>query len=407
MHGDFVMDHNKVVELEDRYYSSGYQKLPVAIVKGKGSIVWDIEGKEYIDCMSGYGVAILGHCNPFVVEAIKRQAERLITCHCSLYNDVRAELLEKMMKLVPKGLEKVFLSSSGAEAVETALKLARRHTGKHEVIAMMGSFHGKTFGALSATWSQKYRGPFEPLLPGFKFVPFGDLNKVKEKVSDKTAAIIVEPIQGEGGVHLPPDGFLQGLRELCDKRGILLIFDEIQCGFGRTGKLWACEHWGVIPDVLCAGKGFAGGIPIGVTFSKDEVMSSLKVGEHSSTFGGNPIACAASLAALEYLVKNDLIRRAAKVGTIFKSGLVDIQRRYKVVRDVRGLGLMLALELRFDIKDVLLNGIKEGLLMLYSGRNIVRLLPPLIINEQEVKKAVDILSKVIAIEEENKLRPRL
>ena len=401
------MDHNKVVELEDRYYSSGYQKLPVAIVKGKGSIVWDIEGKEYIDCMSGYGVAILGHCNPFVVEAIKRQAERLITCHCSLYNDVRAELLEKMMKLVPKGLEKVFLSSSGAEAVETALKLARRHTGKHEVIAMMGSFHGKTFGALSATWSQKYRGPFEPLLPGFKFVPFGDLNKVKEKVSDKTAAIIVEPIQGEGGVHLPPDGFLQGLRELCDKRGILLIFDEIQCGFGRTGKLWACEHWGVIPDVLCAGKGFAGGIPIGVTFSKDEVMSSLKVGEHSSTFGGNPIACAASLAALEYLVKNDLIRRAAKVGTIFKSGLVDIQRRYKVVRDVRGLGLMLALELRFDIKDVLLNGIKEGLLMLYSGRNIVRLLPPLIINEQEVKKAVDILSKVIAIEEENKLRPRL
>jgi len=237
-----------VFEVEDLRLAPTYRKLPVALVKGRGCRVWDVEGREYLDCMSGYGVALVGHCHPRVVEAIKRQAEELITCHGSLYSQARAAFLERLFKLLPRGLDKAFLCNSGAEAVECALKLARKFTGRRGVVAMVRSYHGKTMGALSATWDPKYRAPFEPLVPGFKFVPYGRVDKLREAVDEDTAAVILEPIQGESGVIIPPPDFLRQVREVCDERGALMVLDEVQTGLGRTGRMWAFEHFGVVPD---------------------------------------------------------------------------------------------------------------------------------------------------------------
>ncbi len=372
-------------------------------MKGQGAILWDIKGKEYIDCMGGYGVAIVGHCNKKVIDAINEQSKRLITCHCSLYNDVRANLLEKIVKISPKGLDEVYLCNSGAEAVECALKLARRYSGKPEFIAMTRGYHGKTLGALSATWNQKYRSPFLPLIPEIKFAPFGDADKVREAVTEKTGAIIVEPIQGESGIYVAPDGFLKELREICDEKNITLIFDEIQTGFGRTGKMWACEHWNVVPDVICLAKGMAGGLPLGATLAKREIMSAFKTGDHTSTFGGNPLSCAAACATIDYILEENLIERAANLGMIFKKRLEGIKANHRIVRDVRGLGLMLGMELRFDIKNILIKGIERGLIMLYSGKNILRFLPPLVISEEKIHKAMDILELTVSEDEKLKI----
>ncbi len=398
------MSSSSITELEDRLMANTYQKIPVTIVKGRGAKVWDIEGREYVDCMAGYGVALVGHCHPKVVEAIKRQAERLLSCHASLYNDVRAEFLEKLVKLTPKGLDKAFLSNSGAEAVECALKLARKFTGRKGIVAMVRSYHGKTMGALSATWESKYRAPFEPLVPGFKFVPFGRADRLREAVDEETAAVIVEPIQGESGVILPPEGYLKEVREICDEKGALLIFDEVQTGLGRTGKMWASEHWAVVPDIMCLAKAVAGGVPMGVTVARSDVMSSFKLGEHSSTFGGNPLACAAASAVLDVLVEEKLPERAVEVGGYFKQRLQELCGGLKLVREVRGLGLMLAVELRFNvIPRVIPNAASKGLLALYSGLNTVRLLPPLVIEREEVDRACEVISQVLA-EEASRMR---
>jgi acetylornithine/LysW-gamma-L-lysine aminotransferase len=373
------------------------------IVKGRGSILWDINGKEYIDCMGGYGVAIVGHCNPKVISAVEAQLNKLITCHGSLYNDARANLLEKITKISPKGLDGVYLCNTGAEAVECALKLARRYTGKPEVIAMTRSYHGKTLGALSATWNQKYRTPFMPLVPEIKFAPFGDAEKVGEAITEKTGAIIVEPIQGESGIYVAPDGFLKELREICDEKDIVLIFDEIQTGFGRTGKMWACEHWNIIPDVICMAKGIAGGFPLGATLAKREVMSAFRTGDHTSTFGGNPLSCAASCATIDYILEENLVERATSLGIVFKDRLNKIKDKCRIVRDVRGLGLMLAMELKFDIRNILMKGINRGLIMLYSGKNILRFLPPLVISEKQIHRAMDILDALVSEDEKSRI----
>lgn len=387
---------------EDTYLANVYQRFPITLARGKGAKVWDNNGREYIDCMGGYGVALVGHCNDKVVKAIKEQSEKLITCHSSCYNDARLAFLQKLISAAPKGLSKVYLSNSGAEATEAAIKIARKYTKKPGIVAMVGSFHGKTMGALSVTYAQKYRESFAPLLEGVKFVPFGDAAKLREATDEKTGAVIVEPVQGESGIHVAPDGYLQEVRSICDSKGMVLIFDEIQSGLGRTGKLWAGEHWDVAPDIMCLAKGIAGGVPMGATLARQEVMDSLKLGEHSSTFGGNPLACAAGRAALECIVDDGLMDNARSVGKYFKEGLLALKDKHKIIREVRGLGLMLAAELRFEVKDILFDGINEGLLMLYSGKNIIRLLPPLVIDEKMVSTALSIMDKVLSKEEERR-----
>src|SRR5512135_1199484 len=313
------MNEQEIINAENRLMANVFAKKPIVITRGKGATVWDINDKEYLDCTSSYGVALFGHCHPRIVEAICNQAKRLMSCHAGYYNDKRAEFLMKITNITPKGLNKVFLSNSGAESVECALKLARKYTGKPEIIAVMGAFHGKTMGALSATWDKKYREPFIPLVPEIKHVPPDNLEKMREAITEKTAAVLVEPIRGEGGVRVPPEGYLKGLKELCDEKHLLLMFDEVQTGFGRTGKLFACEHWGVTPDVMCLAKPLAGGLPLGATVAREEVMSALKLGDHSTTFSGNPLVCAAGCAAIEVLLEEKMVERAAKQGARLKA----------------------------------------------------------------------------------------
>ena len=387
---------------EDQFIGNLYQRFPINISRGKGAKVWDNDGREYIDCMAGYGVALVGHCNDRVVRAIKGQIDKLIVCHMSAYNDTRLEFLKKLSGISPIGLSKVFFSNSGAESVEAALKFARRYTGKPGIIAMTGGYHGKTLGALSVTYNDKYRKPFMPLLDSVKFVPYNDRLRMDEEIDESIGTVILEPIQGETGIIIPPDELLQKIREVCTNRKVVLIYDEIQSGLGRTGKMWAGEHWNTAPDIMCLAKGIGGGIPMALTLAKPEIIDSMKIGEHSSTFGGNPVACSAASAVIDALIDDRLVENAAHVGKYFKDGLLDLKDRHKIVREVRGLGLMIALELRFDVRNVLLDGIQNGILMLYSGRNIVRLLPPLVIDESMVSAALEKIDSVLAKEEERK-----
>lgn len=390
---------NGYMEAEDEYGSTAFQKFPLTIVRGKGATVWDDSGREYLDCMAGYGVAIVGHCNPAVVEAIKRQSEKLITCHGSFYNDARADFLEKLARVSPKGLDKALLTNSGAETNEAAIKLARRHTGRKRIISMMGGFHGKTFGALSATWNRKYREPFMPLLDHFDFARYGDADSLRSMVDVDTAAVIAEPIQGETGVIVPPPGYFKQVKEICTSSGALLIMDEIQTGLGRTGRMWASEHWGIVPDIMCVSKGLAGGIPFGAALTTKEVMSSLKRGEHSSTFAGNPLACAAASATLSFISGENLPFQAEVKGKVLKDNLSHITAGHRLVREVRGIGLMLAVETRVDIHESLLAAIKRGVIFAYSGRDSFRLLPPLVIDESQIQRAAEVLGGVVADEE--------
>jgi acetylornithine/LysW-gamma-L-lysine aminotransferase len=387
---------------EDRYVGALYQRFPVNIAKGKGTRVWDTAGKEYIDCMGGYGVALIGHCNDRVVNAIKRQAEILITAHMSTYNDTRLRFMEKIASVAPPSLNKIFFANSGAESVEAALKFARKYSGRHGVIAMNGGYHGKTFGALSVTHSEKYRKSFMPLLDGVKFVPYSDPSLLEEVIDDTIGCVILEPIQGETGIIVPPDDLLPKIREICNRRNLVLIFDEIQSGLGRTGKMWAGQNWNTTPDIMCLAKGIAGGIPMGLVLAKQEIMDTMKLGEHSSTFGGSPIACAAGTATMEALIDDKLIDNAAKMGVHFKEGLNRLQEKHKIIRQVRGIGMMLGVELRFDVKDILFDGIRRGVLILYSGRNILRLLPPLVMDETTVSRVVDIIDIILTNEEKRR-----
>jgi acetylornithine/LysW-gamma-L-lysine aminotransferase len=387
---------------EDQYLANLYQRFPINIALGKDAYVWDTSGKEYVDCMGGYGVALVGHCNNRVVKAVKDQAEKLIICHMSAYNDTRLRFLQKLSRLAPEGLNKTFFSNSGAEAVEAALKFSRKYSGKTGIIAMNGAYHGKTFGALSITHNEKYRRSFMPLLSGVKFVPYNDSSKLEGAIDDNIGTVILEPIQGETGIIVPPDGLIQRIREICNRRKLVLIFDEIQTGLGRTGKMWAGQNWGTTPDIMCLAKGIAGGVPMGLTLVKPEIMEVMKVGEHSSTFAGSPLACAAGIATLDALVEDKLVENASSTGKYFKNGLLALGDRHKIIREVRGLGMMLAVEIRFDVRDILLDGIRNGLLMLYSGRNIIRLLPPLVIDEKTVARALEMMDQLFTNEEQRR-----
>jgi len=385
------------IELESRYTSGFYPKRELVVVRGQGARVWDEQGREYIDCMSGHGVAIVGHCNPAVVEAICKQANTLITCAEVFYNDVRARLLERLISIAPQGLERAFLCNSGAEAIEAALKLARLSTGRPNIVAMMRSFHGRTFGALSATWEPEYREPFLPLVPGFSHVPYNKLDALRQAVDENTAAVIVEVVQGEGGVNPGSGEYLQGVRQVCDERGALLIVDEVQTGFGRTGKLFACQHYDLKPDLMCLAKGIAGGVPMGAVLFGSKVQH-IKPGLHGSTFGGNPLACAAALAAIDYILANDLPAQAARKGAWALERLGRIQA--PLIRQVRGLGLMIGIELRQRVTPYLRALMEEGVLALPAGKTVLRLLPPLVISDEDLATACDAVERVLVAKAE-------
>jgi len=384
---------------EDQYLGNLYQRFPVTIEKGLGSHVWDTDNNEYIDCMGGYGVALVGHRNERVVNAIKSQIDKVITVHSSFYNKTREEFLQTLIDIAPSGLSQVHLNNSGAESIEAAIKFARKFTGKKKMVAMKGSYHGKSMGALSLTFNPKYREPFQPLVEKVSFSPYGDVNALRDVVDKDTAFVILEPIQGESGIHVPPEGFLQEVRKICDENDSLLIFDEIQSGLGRTGSMWASEHWKTVPDIMCLAKGIAGGVPMGVTLVRPDILAVMKKGEHSSTFGGNPLACAAGTATLQALTQDGLIENAKSVGEKFSNGLEELKSKHPIIREVRGKGLMIGVELKFEVKDILMEGIKNGLLLLYSGRNILRFLPPLVISEEDTVKTLQILDKLLTNEE--------
>lgn len=380
------------MEREQAYTSGCYPKREVTIVRGEGARVWDDSGRMYIDCVGGHGVAIVGHANPAVAEAICRQARTLITCPEIFYNDVRAALLEKLVSIAPPGLNRVFLANSGAEAVEGALKLARLSTGRPGIIAMMRSFHGRTMGALSCTWEPNYRKPFEPLLPGVTHVPYGNIERLEEALDDQTAAVILEVVQGEGGVNPGDEAYLQAVRALCDKRGALLIVDEVQTGFGRTGRMFACEHYDLRPDLMTVAKGIAGGVPMGAVLIGERVQN-IKPGVHGSTFGGNPLACAAALATIDYIIAHDLPGEARRKGAWAMERLRAINA--PVIREVRGLGLMIGIELRQRVTPYLKALMDEGVLALPAGRTVLRLLPPLVISDEDLATVCDAIERVI------------
>jgi acetylornithine/LysW-gamma-L-lysine aminotransferase len=397
------MNASDIRMIEDTHLARFYARRPIAIVNGRGALVFDAEGREYVDCAGGYGTCIIGHAHPVVAEAIARQARKLISCHGSTYNDARASLLYKLTTILPAELGRVFLSNSGAEAVECAIKLARKTTGRRKIVAIKGGFHGKTHGALSATWDSKYRKSFEPLVPDFVHIPFGNFEDARGAVSNDAAAILVEPIQGESGIRVPPPDWIPLLRDVAQDAGALLIADEIQTGFGRTGRMFACDHFGVTPDIMCLGKGIASGLPIGVTTASDGIMGSVAVGEHTSTFGGNPVVCAAAEATIKVLLEERLVENAAKVGAYFKDQLLNMQRELRIIREVRGLGLMLGAEMRFDVYSILQKTLENGVLLMDAGRNVLRFLPPLSIQHEHVDRVVSCLRRILVEEQIAKL----
>lgn len=387
-----TMETARILELEARHGSGLFPQRPVAFVRGEGARLYDAEGRELIDCASGHGVASLGHAHPRIAAAVAEQAGRLITATMGQPNDRRAELYERLARVVPSGLERFFLCNSGTEAVEAALKFARLSTGRTGVVAFTRAFHGRTFGALSATHEPRYRKPFEPLVPGFAHAPYGDLAAARELVDQGTACVIVEVIQGEGGVRPGAREFLLGLRALCDERGALLVVDEVQTGFCRTGRFFACEHFELIPDLLCLGKAIAGGVPMGAVAIGPRVIE-LPVGAHGSTFGGNPLACAAACAALDVMESEDLAARAAELGLWVSHRLREAQ--LPVVREVRGLGLMIGVELRQRVAPYLQALFARGVLALPAGVNVLRLLPPLVITRSELERVMDAIESVL------------
>jgi len=381
-----------IVEVESRYTSGLYVKRPIAIVRGKGARVWDDAGREYIDCVGGQGTANVGHANPVVAEAIAEQARTLISLTEIFYNDKRAAIEEKLIAISPNHANRVYLCSSGTEAIEAAIKFARFSTGRTGIVAMMRGFHGRTLGALSATWEPKYREPFLPLVPDFSHIPFDNLAKAREAITEKTAGVIVEIVQGEGGVRPASREFLIGLQELCRERSAMLIVDEVQTGFGRTGKMFASEHFGLEGDIVCVAKSIAGGLPMGEVLMGERVKK-LEPLIHGSTFGGNPLVCAAGIAAIGFIEKENLPARAAELGAYTIGRLQRIES--PLIREVRGMGLLVGVELRQKVTPYLHALMERGVLALPAGLNVLRLLPPLVIEKADLDVVVDAIERVL------------
>ncbi len=386
-------------ELEHKYFMHTVERVPLTLVRGQGARVWDEDGREYLDFVGGWAVNSLGHCPPVVVDAIAEQAQTLIQASNQFYTIPQIRLAELLLQ--HSCLDKVFFCNSGTEANEGAAKLARRYGehhlgGAYEIITTAGSFHGRTLAMVAATGQSKFQAPYVPLPSGFVNVEYNSVEAIKAATTDKTCAVMLEAIQGEGGVNIPDAGYLKAVRAWCDEKGILFVLDEIQTGMGRTGTLFAYEQSGTEPDVMTLAKGLASGIPVGAVLAKDGASVFIP-GEHGSTFGGNPVACAAAYATLKYVIDNDIAGNAHRVGQYLMAGLEKLKDKHRFITDARGRGLLAALEFGSDIaKSVLMACLDRGLLVNRLKPNALRFMPPLIIGEAEVDEALDILDKVLS-----------
>ncbi len=379
-------------ELERQHSVGIYPSRGVTLVKGSGAAVWDDQGRRYIDCASGVGVASVGHANEELASAIAEQARTLMVCAGVLHNDVRAKCMAKLASITPDGLDRVFLCNSGAESIEAAIKFARQSTGRHGVVSAMRGFHGRTLGALSATHKKEYQEPFAPLLSGFAKISYNRTESLDAAVDDNTAAVILELVQGEGGVRPANAEFIRAAAQICSQRGALLVIDEIQTGFCRTGKMFACDIYDVRPDILCLAKGIAGGVPMGATVVNRKV--NCEIGTHGSTFGGNPLASAAFLKVLEILERDNMADHARNLGD-FAAELLAAQR-IPVIREVRHLGLMIGIDLRKKATPYLQALMNHGVIALPAGPTVIRLLPPLVIDEQEMGEVIRAVTSVLS-----------
>jgi acetylornithine aminotransferase len=375
-----------------------YTRQPLSIVRGRGTKVYDLEGREYIDFVGGIAVNILGHGHPDLVQAIQRQAAQLIHTSNLYYTEPQVKLAQMLVD--HSFADKVFFCNSGAEANEAAIKLARRYShdkygaGRFEIITMKNSFHGRTMATLTATGQEKIQKGYEPLLPGFKYVAFNNLEELEGAVTDKTAAIMLELIQGEGGVHVAEREYVKQVRDLCAQKDVLLIFDEVQTGMGRTGTLFSYEQFGVQPDVMTLAKGLGGGVPIGACLATDSVATAFSPGSHASTFGGNPLACAAGLTVCRILLEGQVLDHAYRMGEYFTKGLFDCKEQHRVVREVRGLGLLQGIELDMDAKAVVNECLARGILINATGEHVLRFVPPLIITKLEIDRLLNTLALI-------------
>ena len=388
------MNTQQIIDTENKHTSGVYAKQTLTIVRGQGASLFDVDGNEYLDCSSGHGVANLGHAHPKIAEALYKQANTLITLFETFPNDQRAALMEKITSLVP-GMDRVFFCNSGTEAVEAAFKFARISTGRKNFIAANRAFHGRTFGSLSATFNKKYREGFEPLLPGVSHVSYNNIEALDKAVNEETAAVILEVVQGEGGVHPASAEYIQAARRICDERSALLIVDEIQTGFGRTGKMFAVQHYSVTPDLLTCAKSLAGGVPMGAVLIGPNVKN-LTPGVHGSTFGGNPLSCAAANAALDVMREEDLSGQAAAKGAYLMEKLKAIQSPN--IREIRGLGLMVGIEMKQKVTGYIKTLQEKKVIALNAGLTVIRLLPPLVITYEQIDRLVDILTEVLTQE---------
>ncbi|MBI5047938.1 MAG: acetylornithine transaminase [Deltaproteobacteria bacterium] len=393
------MNTQEIINLTGKYIANTYNRFPIAITKGKGCKVWDADGKEYLDFVAGLAVCNLGHCHPKVVKAIQEQAEKLIHISNLYHIEPQARLAELLCK--NSFAEKAFFCNSGAEANEAAIKLTRKYfkdkgESRFQIITMEKSFHGRTMATLAATGQKKFQQGFEPLLEKFIYVPFDDVDAVARAITTDTAAIMLEPIQGEGGVNIPSDNYLKDLKALCREKGLLLIFDEVQVGMGRTGKLFAYEHYDVAPDIMTLAKGLAGGVAIGAMLATDEVAKSFVPGTHASTFGGNPLAAAAGIAAIKAVLEEDMLENCRKVGKYLLEKLYTLKAEYPFIKEVRGKGLIIGMELTIPGAGIVKACMEKGLLINCTADKILRFIPPLIVMEKDVDEMIGILRKQLS-----------
>jgi len=385
-------------EIDREYYLPTFKRYPLAFRKGRGAKLWDVEGREYLDALAGIAVNNLGHCHPRVVEAIQRQAEQLIHISNFFVSEPQVQLSKRLVEL--SGIDRVFFANSGAESVEGAIKIARKYAHSKgrggAVISMENSFHGRTLATIATGKKRMQRG-FGPMPEGFYQVPFNDIEAVREKVSDDIAAIILEPVQGEGGINVAKPCYMRALRELCDRENIVLIFDEIQCGVGRTGTLFAKEQFEVQPDIMTLAKGLGSGLPIGAILSNERVSSTIEFGDHGTTFGGNPLACAAALATIDTIVEEDICATAERKGALLRRKLEKLKEHYPSLKEVRGLGLMIGIEFEFETKPLVADMMKRGVLANATAGKVLRLVPPLIITEAEIDQLVAVLSESLKV----------